>query len=137
MSLAEFGQLCKDDLDVDQNLDALLKDEMLREDDDAPGIIESRLAGWWAYQLNIDVPRIWLEVGDRERAKRVLAREGGTLEAILQASKMRAEIDAQRFHKLYNLLPEQEEPYTHRIEATSLNPQEVLLEVLSIVEAST
>ena len=137
MSLAEFGQLCKEDIDVDQNLDALLKDEMLREDDDAPAIVESRLAGWWAYQLNIDVPRIWLEVDDRERANRVIAREGGTLETILQASKMRAEVDAQRFLKLYNLLPEQEEPYTHRIEATSLNPQEVLLEVLNILEAST
>ena len=137
MSLAEFGQLCKEDIDVDQNLDALLKDEMLREDDDAPSIVESRLAGWWAYQLNIDVPRIWLEVEDRERANRVIAREGGTLETILQASKMRAEVDAQRFLKLYNLLPEQEEPYTHRIEATSLNPQEVLLEVLNILEAST
>ena len=71
-----------------------------------------------------------------------MARAGGftatklaTAHSILK--DMRAEIDAQRFHKLYNLLPEQEEPYTHRIEATSLNPQEVLLEVLSIVEAST
>jgi hypothetical protein len=35
---------------------------------------------------------------------------------------------------LYQLLPEQEEPYTHRIDATSLNPQEVLALVLNIVE---
>ena len=62
MTLAEFGQLCKDDLEVDRALDALLKDEMLRSDEDAPSIIESRLSGWWAYQLGLDIPRIWLDV---------------------------------------------------------------------------
>ena len=49
MSLAEFGQLCQDNLDVDRELDTLLKNEMLREDADAPSIVESRLSGWWAY----------------------------------------------------------------------------------------
>ena len=134
MTLADFGQLCKENLDVDRELDALLKKEMLRNDADAPSIIESRLAGWWAHQLELNVSRIWLDVDELERAKRVQAREGGEIETIIQASKKRAEVDAQRFLELYQLLPEQEEPYTHRINATSLNPQEVLALVLDIVE---
>ncbi|MGB0780787.1 MAG: AAA family ATPase [Candidatus Poseidoniaceae archaeon] len=136
MSLAEFGQLCKDDLDVDRELDALLKNEMLREDDDAPSIVESRLSGWWAYQLNLDIPRIWLEVSEVERAKRVQSREGGNIDDIIEASRKRAEVDAQRFQELYALLPEQQEPYTHCIDATSLNPQEVLARVLELLEVS-
>ena len=135
MTLAEFGQLCKENLDVDRELDALLKQEMLRDDDEAPSIIESRLAGWWAYQLGLNVPRVWVEVDENERANRVMAREGGSIETILEESRVRAEVDAQRFLELYDLLPEQKEPYTHIIEATSLNPQEVLARVIEILEA--
>ena len=134
MTLADFGQLCKENLNVDRELDALLKNEMLRKDVDAPSIIESRLAGWWAHQLELNVPRIWLDVDELERANRVQAREGGDIETIIEESRKRAEVDAQRFLELYQLLPEQEEPYTHRIDATSLNPQEVLALVLNIVE---
>ena len=135
MTLADFGELCKNDLDVDRELDALLKQEMLRNDEQAPEIVESRLAGWWAYQLELEIPRIWLDVNEIERAKRVQDREGGSIESILKESEKRASVDAQRFLELYNLLPEQHEPYSHRIEATSLNPQEVLARVLEIVEA--
>ena len=135
MTLADFGELCKNDFNVDRDLDALLKQEMLRNDEQAPEIIESRLAGWWAYQLKLEIPRIWLDVDEIERAKRVQAREGGTIDSILEESEKRADVDAQRFLELYDLLPEQPEPYSHRIEATSLNPQEVLARVLDIVEA--
>tara|TARA_B100000459_G_C8559607_1_gene193370 strand:+ start:435 stop:980 length:546 start_codon:yes stop_codon:yes gene_type:complete len=135
MTLVDFGALCKNDLEVDRELDALLKQEMLRNDEQAPAIVESRLAGWWAYQLELEVPRIWLDVDENERASRVQTREGGSIESILQESEARANVDAQRFLELYNILPEQSEPYTHRINATSLNPQEVLARVLEIVEA--
>ena len=134
LSLAEFGQMCKDNLDVDRELDALLRNEMLRDDEHAPSIVESRLAGWWAFQLNLNIPRIWLEVDELERANRVHDREGGSIDDILDASRERANVDAQRFLELYNLLPEQKEPYTHILDATSLNPQEVLAQVLTIVE---
>ena len=109
---------------------------MLREDADAPSIVESRLSGWWAYQLNLDIPRIWLEVSEMERARRVQSREGGNIDDIIEASRKRAEVDAQRFQELYALLPEQQEPYTHCIDATSLNPQEVLARVLELLEVS-
>ena len=107
---------------------------MLRSDEDAPSIIESRLSGWWAYQLGLEIPRIWLDVDEKERAHRVQAREGGEIDTIIEESRIRADVDAQRFLELYQLLPEQDEPYTHRINASSLNPQEVLARVLDIVE---
>ncbi|MBL6882670.1 MAG: AAA family ATPase [Candidatus Poseidoniaceae archaeon] len=134
MSLSEFGQLCKEDLEVDRQLDALLKEEMMRTDDEAPSIVESRLSGWWAYKLGLSTPRIWLEVDDLERAKRVQAREGGDLNSIVEANKQRSKVDEQRFEELYGLLPQQTEPYTHIINASDLNPQEVLALVLDILE---
>jgi cytidylate kinase len=134
MSLSDFGQLCKEDLEVDRQLDALLKEEMMRTDEDAPSVIESRLSGWWAYKLGLSTPRIWLEVDDIERAKRVQAREGGDLNFIIEENKQRSKVDEQRFDELYGLLPQQTEPYTHIINASDLNPQEVLASVLDILE---
>jgi cytidylate kinase len=134
MSLSDFGQLCKEDLEVDRQLDALLKEEMMRIDKDAPSVIESRLSGWWAYKLGLSAPRIWLEVDDIERAKRVQAREGGDLNSIIEANQQRSKVDEQRFDELYGLLPQQTEPYTHIINASDLNPQEVLASVLDILE---
>jgi cytidylate kinase len=134
MSLSDFGQLCKEDLEVDRQLDALLKEEMMRTDEDAPSVIESRLSGWWAYKLGLSAPRIWLEVDDIERAKRVQAREGGDLNSIIEANQQRSKVDEHRFDELYGLLPQQTEPYTHIINASDLNPQEVLASVLDILE---
>ena len=134
MSLADFGQLCKEDLEVDRQLDSLLKEQMMRTDEEAPSVVESRLSGWWAYELGLSTPRIWLEVDDIERAKRVQAREGGELDLIIDANKQRSKVDEQRFDELYGLLPQQTEPYTHIINASDLNPQEVLASVLHILE---
>ncbi|MDP6865530.1 MAG: hypothetical protein QGG62_01185, partial [Candidatus Poseidoniaceae archaeon] len=61
---------------------------------------------------------------------------GGKIEDIIEESKKRADVDAQRFLELYDILPEQDEPYTHIIDASSLNPQEVLARALKIVEES-
>jgi len=126
--------LCKEDLEVDRQLDALLKEQMMRTDAESPSIVESRLSGWWAYKLGLSAPRIWLEVDDVERAKRVQAREGGELNSIIEANEQRSKIDEQRFDELYGLLPQQKEPYTHIINASDLNPQEVLASVLDILE---
>ncbi len=134
MSLADFGQLCKEDLEVDRELDSLLKEQMMRTDEEAPSVIESRLSGWWAYKLGLSIPRIWLEVDDIVRAKRVQAREGGDLGMIIDANKQRSKVDEERFDELYGLLPQQTEPYTHIINASDLNPQEVLASVLHILE---
>ena len=54
MSLGDFGELCKNELDVDRSLDELLRQRM--QGPDAANIVESRLAGWWAYRLELPLP---------------------------------------------------------------------------------
>ena len=131
MTLSAFGELCKSDLDVDRDLDQLLQRQMQEETSD---IVESRLAGWWAYRLEIQCVRLWLEVDSEERANRVVGREGGSLEEALQANEQRSAVDAERFMELYSILPEQREPYTTVLDATNLGSQEVLAAVISILE---
>ena len=101
---------------------------------DAAEIVESRLAGWWAYKLNLPCLRIWLEVSDEERARRVANREGLTPQEAHAANQQRANVDGERFDLLYGLQPQDPEPYTHVIDATTLNATEILEQVVAALE---
>lgn len=131
MDLATFGKLCAKDEQVDRSLDLLLQQHMK---EGTYKIVESRLAGWWAYRLELPSIRLWIEVDDHERAKRVAHREGGTVEEARIANEQRSMVDGNRFMELYNILPEQREPYTTVLDATNLTKQEVLAEVVKILE---
>ena len=134
MSLSDFGALCTTDLEVDRQLDALLQERMSATG--AEEIVESRLSGWWAYRLNLDCVRLWVDVEDEERARRVVAREGGTIEEALEANAKRTSVDAERFTELYGILPEQREPYTIVLDGTHLGRDEVLAAVIEHLEAT-
>lgn len=135
MSLSEFGELCKQELDVDRSLDTLLQESMTGEH--ASQIVESRLAGWWAYKLELSCLRIWLEVSDEERARRVATREGLSHAEALAANQQRAKVDGERFDLLYGLQPQDPEPYTHVIDATNLNATEILEQVVAALEGQS
>lgn len=132
MSLGDFGELCKNELDVDRSLDELLRQRM--QGTDAANIVESRLAGWWAYRLELPCLRIWLDVSDEERARRVSEREGLAFEDALEANRARAAVDGERFMLLYDLVPEDPEPYTHVLDATTLNATQILDHVVALLE---
>lgn len=134
MSLSEFGKLCSSDLSVDKSLDTLLKEKM--SDDNSFEIIESRLAGWWAYKLGIDCVRVWIKVSEEERARRVVAREGGSIEDKISENQERMAIDEERFMSLYGIKPQEEEPYTNIIEASNLTPEQVLDSVVQLLEGA-
>ena len=132
MSLGDFGELCKNELDVDRSLDELLRQRM--QGPDAAHIVESRLAGWWAHHLELPCLRIWLDVSDEERARRVSEREGLALEDAREANRARAAVDGERFMLLYDLVPEDPEPYTHVLDATTLNATQILDHVVALLE---
>jgi predicted cytidylate kinase len=133
MSLGDFGELCRNETEVDRSLDELLMERM--RGTDGADIVESRLAGWWAYRLHLPCLRVWLDVSDEERARRVAHREGLSAEEALEANRRRAAVDGERFQVLYDLVPEDAEPYTHVIDATSLNASQILEHVVALLEA--
>ena len=99
-----------------------------------PEVMESRLSGWWAYKLELDCVRIWLDVNESVRAERVVFREGISLEDAFSNNKSRSEIDLARYQELYGLNPEDSTPYTHVIDASGLTKAEVLDSALKILE---
>lgn len=132
LSLADFGALCAEDDSVDRHLDEVLKQKMLEEN--GPEVMESRLCGWWAYNLEINCVRLWINVSDDERAVRVVNREGGNLAQAIEDNRKRSAIDLSRYQELYGLDPQDATPYTHVIEATSLRKEEVVAEAVAILE---
>ena len=134
LSLSEFGDLCASDFSVDKSLDDILQEKI--RDPNGPDVMESRLSGWWAYKLEIDCVRLWVDVNDEVRAQRVVEREGITLEKAIFENKKRSQKDRSRYIELYGLIPEDKEPYTHIIDASQKNISEVLQETIKILEAS-
>ena len=134
LSLSEFGDLCASDFSVDKSLDDILQEKI--RDPNGPDVMESRLCGWWAYKLEIDCVRLWVDVNDEVRAQRVVDREGITLEKAIFENKKRSQKDRSRYIELYGLIPEDKEPYTHIIDASQKNISEVLQETIKILEAS-
>ena len=132
MSLGDFGDLCAKDFSVDRSLDEILKSKMTESK--GSEVIESRLSGWWAYVLEQDCVRLWLEVDEQIRAERVIGREGISLEEALAANQKRIDTDLSRYQELYGLNPEDRTPYTHVIDASGLAKEEVLTSALKILE---
>lgn len=132
LSLSEFEKICSEDESVDRSLDEILKQHLL--DNEGYDVLESRLCGWWAYKLDVDCFRLWLHASEEARAERVVTREGLTLEKAISNNKKRTNVDKVRFQEMYGLNPEDETPYTHIIDASKLNAEQVLLETLKILE---
>jgi cytidylate kinase len=124
LSVEDFSSLCKEDLEVDRSLDDTLKE--LISSTSGPSIVESRLSGWWAHLAEIDCLRIWIEVSDEERARRIQSREGGNYEDVLRSSLRRNSDDMERYQKLYGIDLDDMSPYNMIIEADGLDASQVM-----------
>ena len=74
-----------------------------------------------------------MKLSEQERAKRVTAREGITLEEAISANKARLLVDNERYEKMYGLIPDDPTPYTHIIDATNITAEQVLAEAIRIL----
>lgn len=132
LSLEEFGQQCIDDESIDQELDALLTETMQSED--SPEIVESRLAGWWAYKNGLQCARVWIDVSERVRASRVVNREGGNIDDQLNMISERMKLDGVRYERFYGIDIDSREPYTCIIQSDNIGVEEVQSLVLEHLE---
>ena len=131
LSVSAFSELCKNDISVDRELDERLIEAM--KDPSGPEIVESRLAGWWAYRNELNSLRIWIEVDLDERLRRVAKREGDDVKRI-EESLIRDEADRQRYTGLYEIDILSMEPYHLIVDGSKSNERDVLEIVLSALK---
>jgi cytidylate kinase len=123
LSVEQLSDAAKDDLDVDRSLDSHLQKRM--SSPDSPEIVESRLSGWWAFKNDLDCIRVWINVSEQERARRIQKREGGDLEACLHRSQKRQSDDMERYSVLYGIDLDDMSPYSLVIDADEKDESEV------------
>ncbi|MFQ3321392.1 MAG: (d)CMP kinase [Candidatus Poseidoniales archaeon] len=123
ISIEEFSALCKLDLEVDRSLDSDLREIMTSSK--PPEILESRLSGWWAQDLNLDCKKIWIAVSDEVRAKRIQNREGGDFPSSLIKTRNRQRDDMDRYMDLYGIDLDDMSPYDLILEADDKDEEEV------------
>ena len=123
LTVEQLSSDAKEDLDVDRSLDSLLQQRMSSHD--SPEIIESRLSGWWAHKNSLNCLRVWVNVSEQERAKRIQKREGGDFDDCLRASQNRQRDDMERYSILYGINLDDMSAYNLVIDADEKDEMEV------------
>ena len=77
--------------------------------------------------------RIWLKVSEEERARRVASRENISIDTAIEANAKRLAVDNKRYQNMYGFVPDDPTPYTNIIDATNLNAEQVLVQVITII----
>ena len=93
-----FNELAEDDDQIDQDLDARLR-EIAVEDDDV--VLESRLAGWLAGD-HADL-KIWLDAPLAVRADRIADREEKPTAVAREETERREQSERKRYQEYYNI----------------------------------
>ena len=123
LTVEQLSSDAKEDLDVDRSLDSLLQQRMASHD--SPEIIESRLSGWWAHKNSLNCLRVWINVSEQERAKRIQKREGGDFGDCLRKSQNRQRDDMERYSTLYGINLDDMSPYNLVVDADEKDEMEV------------
>lgn len=98
-SVAEFSALCEKDPSYDVELDHRLAERAKLGD----VVLESRLAGWIAVKNDLPGLKVWLHCDPEERARRVVEREGGSIDAAIDANAVREASEAARYRTYYGI----------------------------------
>ena len=126
LSLAEIIEKAKTDDSFDIAVDTR-QVEMAKADS---CVLGSRLAIWMLKEADI---KVYLYASDEVRAKRILNREGGSLEEIASFTRMRDEQDSTRYKKLYDIDNNDYSFVDLEIDTSLYNPEEIVEQIISFL----
>ena len=122
MSLEEFGRYCEENCDIDKELD----DRQIKILKKGNVILEGRLAGWLAHLNNISAFKVAIITDLGIRAKRIVNREKGSVEARKKEILERERSEYARYKKYYNIDLEDTSIYDIVIDSGDKSPEEIL-----------
>lgn len=129
LTLAEFGALCQKDPSIDEALDDrqifLLKRGNL--------VLEGRLSGWLAQRHKVSALKVWLTCDETTRMRRLVDRDGGTLEAQADATSAREQSEADRYRRYYGVDLSNIAFYDLVLDSTNKMPDQLAQEVLAFL----
>lgn len=123
MTLAEFGAHAQSHPDIDRELD----DRLTWRAAEGGCVIESRLAGWLVTRAGLDAVRVWVDCAPEERARRVAARDGTSVEQALSDNTERERLEHVRYLTVYEIDLADRSAYDLVLDSTA-EPAEALAE---------
>ncbi len=130
MELLEFEKYCEENPEIDKKLDEQ-QEEILRKGN---VILEGRLAGWIAYKNKIPAFKIWLDCEKEERVRRIVEREGGSLEEKRKEMEEREESEAKRYKNFYGIDLGDLSIYDVVVDTTNISPDVVMKKILEKIK---
>ena len=124
LTLAEVIENAKTDDSYDITVDTRQVDLARQES----CILGSRLAIWMLKEANL---KVYLLADPEVRAKRILNREGGNLQEIIDFTSMRDNEDSRRYMKLYQIDNNDFDFVDMKIDTALYNPQEIVDQILA------
>jgi cytidylate kinase len=131
MSLSEFSALAERDPAIDLALDERLAARAI----EGGVVLESRLAGWIATDRGLPAVRVWIDCEDRERARRVAAREGTQLEQAVEANRAREDSEAARYRSYYGIDLADRSVYDLVLDSTVVAADDLVAVVVAVARA--
>jgi len=122
LSLAEFGELAKNDPSYDRMLDDKML-EIARENDTI--ILEGRLTAFMLTRHGLEAFRVYLDADLEERARRVSKREGIPPKVVLERIKERERCEAARYLEHYDIDISDQSVYDLMLDTTYIPAQKV------------
>jgi cytidylate kinase len=99
LDVGAFSAVAEADPEIDLELDQRLAVRAGQGD----VVLESRLAAWIAANEGVAATSVWIDADERERARRVAERDGGTVEAALAANRAREASERLRYRTYYGI----------------------------------
>lgn len=121
MNLSNFSDLAEQNPEIDKEIDAAQKEILIQDNI----ILEGRLAGWIAYRHNFPALKIWLDCNQETRIKRIMNREGDTLEKKRDETRKREKSEKDRYQKMYNIDITNTDIYDLVINTENKKPSEI------------
>lgn len=118
LSLGDFAALAEADDAIDRALDHRLAQRA----GDGGVVVESRLAGWLAQRGGLGGLRVWLACDERERARRVAARDRHGLDDAVADNQAREASERTRYRRYYGIDLTDLSPYHLVLDSTSTEP---------------
>ncbi|HHD16720.1 MAG TPA: cytidylate kinase [Euryarchaeota archaeon] len=120
-SLEEFQRICEKDPSIDIELDRKMLDKAKSGED---LILEGRMIGPLCKKESIPSFKVYIFADTGIRARRLVERDGGSMEAVIEKMKERERSEAKRYMTYYGMDPGDLSLYDLAIDSSHLSPEE-------------
>ena len=126
MTLEEFSRYAEEHHEVDRELDERLAEELRGKEN---VVLDSRLGGWIAHLHGIPAYKVFLTAPVEVRAIRLVGRDGGTLDEVIERVKYREESERRRYMEIYGIDFTDTSIYDLVLDTSDMGPEDVAREI--------